>query len=139
MITPRRSSPRCRDEIGTGSKQCGRQPTRRPCAALAFQLALAPRNRSAERPVARPTLGRLASPGQPRSASALVLPHAVDVQGLMIGAVTQGIDARPERRADGEAAAIFFRRLTPDCPGVRVQPAGLSEGETGLMVSAPVQ
>src|SRR5215813_8173432 len=92
-----------------------------------------------ERPVARPTLGRLASPGQPRSASALVLPHAVDVQGLMIGAVTQGIDARPERRADGEAAAIFFRRLTPDCPGVRVQPAGLSEGETGLMVSAPVQ
>src|SRR5262249_13168991 len=55
----------------------------------------------------------------------------------MIGTVSKCVNARPEFRASCKARGILLRRLAPDAPGLRMQPAGLRKMVRSLVALAP--
>src|SRR5688500_2857611 len=57
----------------------------------------------------------------------------------MIRSVTQCIDSRPEVRPCRKAGRIFLRCLSPDAPGLWMQPAGLREMNRRLFAETLAQ
>ena len=61
------------------------------------------------------------------------------VDRTMVGAIAERIDARPELRSRGEAGRVLLRRLTPDVPRLRMEPARLREVKRGFVAFSHAQ
>src|SRR5262245_40195443 len=69
----------------------------------------------------------------------ITFPQALYLDRAMVGTITQSVDASPELRTDGEAACIFLRGLSPNGPGVRVQPASIGKVARRLLTAPALE
>ena len=72
-------------------------------------------------------VGRAALRARPPERTRRSVRHALHVDGRVVPAAAERVDARPELRARRQPARIDRRRLAPDVPRVRVQAAGFLE------------